>query len=264
MGDSGHVLAVLPVGVGHGLMILHGLAAALWIGAIAPLRHALARDAGAETLALFRRFQGYGALAMAATLASGIVLAWRLLPRLADLWQSDYGLRLTAKLAAVALMLVIAGTNRLWLTRRALAGQPRLRSVLRTILGLDLIAAILATVLAVGLSLGPPPASTVEHAVADDAYAATLSLEPGRIGDNHLVIALSPKAGAPAEPKEVELRLSAPGIETIARKAARIAPGRYEVRDLPLWVAGPWQIEIGLLIDDFTKKHLRTELTLAR
>jgi copper transport protein len=264
MADSGHVLAVLPVGVGHGLMILHGFAAALWIGAMAPLRHALARDAGAETLALFRRFQTCGALAVAVTLASGIVLAWLLLPRLADLWQSDYGLRLCAKLAAVALMLVIAGTNRLWLTRRALGGRPQLRGVLRAILGLDLIAAILATVLAVGLSLGPPPAPSVEHAVADDAYAATLSLEPGRVGDNRIVIALSPKAGAPVEPKEVELRLSAPGIETIARKAAQIAPGRYEVRDLPLWVAGPWQVEIGLLIDDFTKKQLRTELTLAR
>ena len=95
-------------------------------------------------------------------------------------------------------------------------------------------------------------------------YAATLSLEPGRIGDNRLVVALRSKAGAPAEPKAVELRLSAPGIETIARKAARIADGRYEVRDLPLWVAGPWRVEIGLLIDDFTKKQLRTELTLAR
>jgi copper transport protein len=264
MADSGHVLAVLPAGVGHGLMILHGLAAALWIGAIAPLRHALARDAGAETLALFRCFQTCGALAMAATLASGVVLAWLLLPRLADLWQSAYGLRLCAKLAAVAVMLAIAGSNRLWLTRRALVDGSRLRSVLRTILGLDLVAAILATVLAVGLSLGPPPAPTVEHAVADDDYSATLSLEPGRIGDNRLVITLRPKAGAPAEPKEVELRLSAPGIETIARKAARIADGRYEVRDLPLWVAGPWQVEIGLLIDDFTKKLLRTELTLAR
>jgi copper transport protein len=264
MADSGHVLAALPAGVGHGLMILHGLAAALWIGAIAPLRHALARDADAETLALFRRFQGYGAVAMAATLASGIALAWLLLPRLADLWQSDYGLRLCAKLAAVAVMLLIAATNRLWLTRRALAGRRNLRGVLHTILELDLIAAILATVLAVGVSLGPPPLPTVEHAIADDAYAATLSLEPGRIGDNRLVIALRSKAGAPAEPKEVELRVSAPGIETIARKAARIAPGRYEVRDLPLWVAGPWQVEIGLLVDDFTKKQLRTELTLAR
>ena len=264
MGDSGHVLAVLPAGVGQGLMMLHGFAAALWIGAIAPLRAALARNADAETLALFLRFQGYGALAMAATLASGIALAWLLLPRIADLWQSDYGLRLCAKLAAVALMLAIATTNRLWLTRRALAGRPHLRGLLRIILGLDLIAAILATLLAVGLSLGPPPAATLEKVVADDAYAATLSFSPGKVGDNHLVIVLSPKAGAPLDPKEVELRLSAPGIEAIARKAERIAGRRYQVRDLPLWVAGPWQVEIGLLIDDFTKRQLRTELTLAR
>jgi copper transport protein len=260
MADSGHVLAVLPSGVGHGLMILHGLAAALWIGAIGPLRQALARDAGAETLALFRRFQTAGALAMAATLASGVALAWLLLPRLADLWQSDYGLRLVAKLAAVALMLLIAGTNRLWLTRRALGNQPCLCGVLRTILGLDLIAAILAIVLAVGLSLGPPPAAALERTVADGGYMATLSFAPGRIGDNRLVIALN----SPADPKEVELRLSAPGIEAIARKADRTGPGRYEVRDLPLWVAGPWQVEVGLLIDDFTKKQLRTDLTLAR
>jgi copper transport protein len=263
MGDSGHALAALPASVGQGLMILHGLAAALWIGAIAPLRAALARNADAETLALFRRFQGYGALAMAATLASGLVLAWLLLPRLADLWQSGYGLRLCVKLAAVALMLAIASFNRLWLTRRALAGRPHLRGLLRTILGLDLIAAILATVLAVGLSLGPPPAATLEKVVADDAYAATLSFAPGKVGDNHLIITLRTTAGAPLDPKEVELRLSAPGIETIARKAERIAAGRYEVRDLPLWVAGPWQVEVGLLIDDFTKRQLRTELTLA-
>lgn len=259
MGDSGHVLAVLPAGVGQGLMILHGLAAALWIGAIAPLRAVLAREAGAEALTLFRRFQGYGAVAMAATLASGIVLACLLLPRLADLWQSGYGLRLCAKLAAVAAMLAIAGTNRLWLTRRALGERPRLRGVLRAVLGLDLIAAMLATVLAVGLSLGPPPAAALERTVSDGSYAATLSFAPGRIGDNRLVIALDP----PADLKEVALRLSAPGIEAIARKAERTAPGRYEVPDLPLWVAGPWQIEIGLLIDDFTRKQLRTELALA-
>jgi hypothetical protein len=171
---------------------------------------------------------------------------------------------LCAKLAAVTLMLAIATTNRLWLTRRALGSRPQLRGELRAILGLDLVAAVLATVLAVGLSLGPPPAATFDRTVADDVYAATLSFAPGEVGDNHLVIVLSPKAGASLDPKEVEVRLSAPGIEAIVRKAARIAPGRYEMRDLPLWVAGPWQVEIGLLIDDFTKRRLRTELTLAR
>ena len=41
------------------------------------------------------------------------------------------------------------------------------------------------------------------------------------------------------------------------RRLARCATCR-------LWVAGPWQVEIGLLIDDFTKRQLRTELMLAR
>jgi copper transport protein len=262
MADSGHVLAVLPAGVGHGLMVLHGLAAAMWIGAIAPLRRALAGNA-AGTALLFRRFQGYGALAMGATLASGITLTCLLLPRVADLWQSDYGLRLCAKLAAVAAMLIIAATNRLWLTRTALAGSGRLRPVLRMVLGLDLLVAILATLLAVGLTLGPPPEAQLRVAIAGEAYGGSLTLSPGRIGDNDLVIALAAQAGSPAEPKEVEVRLTAPGLGAIIRQAERIAPGTYRVRSLPLWLAGPWQIRVSVLIDDFTQREISAEpLTL--
>jgi copper transport protein len=264
MADSGHVLAVLPAGVGQALMILHGLSAALWIGAIGPLRLALRRSPGGETVALFRRFQAYGAVAMVGTLASGILLAVLLLPRLADLWQSDYGLRLCAKLGAVAVMLGIAAANRLWLTRRAMAGGSRARDRLRLVLGLDLVAASLAVILAVGLSLGPPPSATLQLVIADARYDAALSFAPGRAGDNDLSIALTPKTGAPAEPKELELRLSAPGIEPIVRQAERTGPGRYRLRDLPLWVAGPWQVQLGILVDDFTKLQLRAELTLAR
>jgi copper transport protein len=262
MADSGHVLAALPAGVGHGLMILHGLTAALWMGAIGPLRLALQRDAGIATANLFHRFQTYGAVAMAGTLASGILLAVLLLPRWVDLWQSDYGLRLCAKLAAVAVMLAIAATNRLWLTRRAVAGEPHARALLRAVLGLDVVGASLATILAVGLSLGPPPAPSFNLAMANDRYDVALEIAPGRIGDNDLSIALTPKANAPADPKEVELRLSAPGIEPITRKAERTGAGRYRVRDLPLWVPGPWRVQLGLLIDDFTKLQISAEVPL--
>jgi copper transport protein len=263
MADSGHVLAVLPAGVGQALMILHGLTAALWIGAIGPLRLALRRNSGGETVDLFRRFQTYGAIAMAGTLASGILLTVLLLPRIADLWQSDYGLRLCAKLGAVAVMLGIAATNRLWLTRRAMAGAAAARDRLRLVLGLDLVAAALATILAVGLSLGPPPSTTLQLVIANERYDAALSFVPGRIGDNDLSIALTPKAGAPAEPKELELRLSAPGIEPVVRQAERIGAGRYQLSDLPLWVAGPWQVQLGILVDDFTRLQLGAEVTLA-
>ena len=264
MGDSGHVLALLPSGLGQGLMILHGAVAALWIGAIAPLRLALIRAPGAPSAALFHRFQTWGGIAMATTVASGIILAALLLPRWSDLWHSDYGLRLCAKLAAVTFMLAIAAINRLWLTRVALADAPRMRERLRLVLALDLVAAVLAVVLAVGLSIGPPPGRTLQTSVESDRYGVLLTFSPGRAGDNDLVLALSPSQHAPVDPKEVEVRLSAPGLEPIMRKAERIAAGRYRARGLPLWIAGPWHIRVGLLVDDFTKLQLEADLDLPR
>jgi copper transport protein len=264
MADSGHVLSVLPQGIGHGLMILHGLAAAMWMGAIAPLRRALARDSGTATALLFRRFQTYGGLAMGATLASGLLLSWFLLPALSDLWRSDYGLRLSAKLGAVGVMVLIAGGNRLCLTRRALAGRARIRTLLMTILAFDVVAAAMATILAVGLSLGAPPARALDVAVAGKGYQGTLSFAPGKAGDNDLRIVLRSEAAAPADPQEVEVRLTVSGLEPIVRKARRIAPGRYAIDRLPLWQAGQWQVEVGLLVDDFTKQELSAAVTLPR
>lgn len=262
MADSGHVLSMLPQGAGHALMLVHGLAAAAWMGAIAPLRHALQRDAGAATLALFRRFQTYGGLAMGVTMASALVLTWLLLPHISDLWQSDYGLRLSAKLAAVAVMVLIAAGNRIILTRRALAGHVRVRTLLCGILALDVVAAAMATVLAVGLSLGSPPARILEVAVADGSYDGTLSFEPGRAGDNDLGIVLAAKAGSPADPREVEVRVTAPGLEPMVRKATRVGVGRYAVHQLPLWKPAQWNVELHVLVDDFTSLELSTPVTL--
>jgi copper transport protein len=262
MADAGHALSVLPKGFGHGLMLVHGLAAAMWIGAIAPLRHALLRDAGPVTLALFRRFQTYGGLAMGATLGSGLVLTWLLLPHLSDLWQSGYGLRLSAKLAAVGTMVLIATGNRLMLTWRALAGRERIRTLLGTILGFDVVAAAMATVLAVGLSLGPPPSPSLEVVVAGGSYDGTLSFTPGKTGDNDLLIALAPKAGSAIDPLEVEVRLTVAGLEPIARKATRIGAGRYAVHQLPLWMSGKWNVQLHMLIDDFTSLELSAPVTI--
>ena len=47
------------------------------------------------------------------------------------------------------------------------------------------------------------------------------------------------------------------------RLAERTGPGRDRLRDLPLWVAGPWQLQLGLLSDDFTRLQLRADMTLS-
>jgi copper transport protein len=262
MADSGHALALLPWGLGQALMILHGLTAALWIGAIWPLRLGLSHDSGPATAKLFQRFQSYGAIAMGGTLASGIGLAWILLPRWDDLWQSDYGVRLTAKLAFVAVMTGVAVINRLWLTQRALSGDRRRTVHLRRVLAIDLIVAAGVVVLAVGLSLRPPPGRDLHMHLEDDRYAVELTFSPGRKGDNSVEIALHPKLALPADPLEIDLRLSGPGIEAMSFKTQRLAAGRYRISRVPLWIAGPWRVRLDVLIDGFTKVQLEGKLML--
>jgi copper transport protein len=263
MADTGHVLAALPAGFGQSLMIAHGLAAAIWMGAIEPLRRSLKGDTGLA-VRLFRRFQIFGAIAMGATLASGVALSCILLPRLSDLWQSDYGLRLLLKIGAVSLMVGIAIVNRLWLSERALAAIGRANTALRIILGIDLGIAMIVTALAVGLSLGSPPAKSLDLPIIGTHQAGFISLVPGRVGDNDLTITLGPKAGLPAELKEVEVRLTAPGLQPIVKQADRLSSGSYEVRNLPLWIAGHWHVDIYVLIDDFTQRRLAAHAMLSR
>jgi copper transport protein len=265
-GSSGHALAVLPPVQGQALMILHGLAAALWIGAFDPLRRAFARETGPVTAALFHRFQRLGLVAVGAVAASGATLAWLLLPRWSDLWESPYGWRLSAKLLAVLAMLVIAGLNRLWLTSAALKNPDRLKHRLLWVLRLDLLVALIAVLLAVGLSLGPPPARSLVLDLSDANYRITLTLTPGRAGDNDAEIRIADRDGKPVDPQQVELRVEAPaaGIEPSAHEARPLAPGLYRVERLPLWAATGWKLRLHLMIDDFTMVMRDSEVTLAR
>jgi copper transport protein len=264
--DGGHALAVLPQVQGQALMLLHGLAAALWIGAFDPLRRAFARDSGAATARLFARFQKLGFGAVLAVVASGGTMAWLLIPRWSDLWRSLYGVTLSAKLLAVLIMLAIAGLNRFWLTPRALVEETAMKRRLLLVLRLDLAVALIAVLLAVGLSLGPPPVASRIVELTDAKYAITLTLSPGHAGDNSAQIRIAMPDGMPIDPQKVQIRAESPaaGIEPSIFDAQQIAPGLYRIADLPLWSAGTWKLRINLMIDDFTMVSRDLDLTLSR
>jgi copper transport protein len=263
---GGHVLAVLPQAQGQALMLLHGLAAALWIGAFDPLRRSLARGEGATAAALFHRFQTLGFAAVVAVVASGGAMAWLLIPRWVDLWESAYGLRLCAKLLAVLTMLAIAALNRFWLTPRAFAGSTVMKRRLLRVLWLDLGVGLMAVLLAAGLSLGPPPVASLAVDLSDAQYAITLTLTPGHSGDNEAEVRIAMPDGMPIDPKAVELRVEAPsaGIEPSTHEAKQVAPGFYRIAALPLWTAGTWKLRVNLMIDDFTMVSRDADVTLPR
>lgn len=150
--------------------IIHAVAAALWLGALAALTIMLLRRAAPDDLAIHRAldgFAGLGTLAVVLLVLTGLVNSWFLVgpTRVGDLGANLYGQLLIAKLILFGLMLVLAASNRFRLTpalgTALLASEPSAaakRDLRRSLLveaGLGL--ALLAVVAVMGTL--PPPAS---------------------------------------------------------------------------------------------------------
>jgi putative copper resistance protein D len=102
---------------------LHLIAAAAWIGGLAPLTLLLAAarpNQGFAWASLARdaaqRFSTLGMVSVGTLLATGIVNAWILVGSIHALIVSGYGQLLLLKLMVFAIMLGFAATNRFWLT----------------------------------------------------------------------------------------------------------------------------------------------------
>lgn len=150
--------------------IIHAVAAALWLGALAALTILLLRRAAPDDLSIHRAldgFAGLGTLAVVLLVLTGLVNSWFLvgLTRVGNLGANLYGQLLIAKLILFGLMLVLAASNRFRLTpalgsalQAREASTAAVRDLRRSLLietGLGV--ALLAVVAAMGTL--PPPAS---------------------------------------------------------------------------------------------------------
>jgi len=148
--------------------ILHAVAAAAWIGALAGFILLLLNRSTADLdNILYRslhRFSGVGSCAVALLVATGLVNSWFLIgpDRLWDAWTTPYGRVLIAKLMAFAGMLVLAALNRYRLTPALgnvlTLGSPPFDALLRLkrSLLLETIGAILVLVLVAWLGTLAP------------------------------------------------------------------------------------------------------------
>lgn len=182
-GAAGLIVAASFAWTGHGAAtegpggllhlvadVIHAVAAALWLGALAALTILLLRPAAPDDFAVHRAlsgFAGLGTLAVVLLVLTGLVNSWFLVgpARIADLGASPYGQLLIAKLALFGLMLALAAGNRFRLTPglgSALAAgegpQPALQRLRRSVVGETLAGAVLLAVVAVMGTLPPPSA----------------------------------------------------------------------------------------------------------
>lgn len=253
---TGHAASAQPTYLAKPAVFLHGVSLAFWIGALLPL--AFAMQGPRETaISILTRFSRVIPFAIAALLASGLLLASIQLERLDALWTTDYGRVLAIKLALVAVLLLLALWNRLWLTPRIGNGGCARRLMRRSIFAeLVLVVAILGVV---GLwRFTPPPRALVvanddffTHVHAERAMA-DVTLSPGHAGPISITIQLRTPDERLLNAKGLSVTLSNPeaGIEPATAEAQPAGEGQWHVA-MAAPVSGRWTLRLDILISDF-------------
>ncbi len=253
---TGHAASAQPRYLTMPAVFLHGVSLAFWIGALLPLALVMrgTRDIAAATLMRFSRAIPF---AVAALLASGLLLATIQLERLDALWTTDYGRVLAIKLALVAALLLLALWNRLRLTPRIGNGGRARRLMRRSIFAeLVLVVAILGVV---GLwRFTPPPRALVvanddffTHVHAERAMA-DVTLSPGHAGPIRIAVQLRTPDERLLNAKGLSVTLSNPeaGIEPATAEAKPAGEGQWRVA-MAAPVPGRWTLRLDILISDF-------------
>lgn len=261
---SGHASATAPRFLTAPTVFFHIVCIALWIGSLLPLT--LAVRAGDR--AALDRFSRLIPGPLFLLVATGIVLSIVELDRPDALWTTNYGIVLSAKLAIVLVLLVLAALNRYALMPRLEpTGTRRLVQVIATefVLALTILG-----VVGLWRFTAPPRAlaaaeTTYIHFHSERAMAQ-IDLRPVRDRGASLSIAITDDDLKPVAVKEIDLVIWNPtaGIEPIRRSAVFVGGSQWRVSGLHIPVAGVWRMRVEILIGDFDKVMLEDNVELPR
>ncbi|MFF5309906.1 copper resistance CopC/CopD family protein [Streptomyces massasporeus] len=115
-----HASAGIQVPLAMTSSVLHLLATCVWLGGLVALLLTLRRSAGDDLPEVVPRFSGIAFASVIVLAVTGLYQSWRGLGSLSALTGTSYGRLLLAKLAGVAVLLLVAGYSRRW-TRRIAA-----------------------------------------------------------------------------------------------------------------------------------------------
>jgi copper transport protein len=261
---TGHCNVVEPRWLARTCIFLHGAAMLFWIGSLMPLLQLGKTRFSKRPLLAFSRAIPVPFVLM---LAAGATLAFIELPEISQMLSSLYGQVLAVKIALVGILCIVAGYNRFWLTKPALAGSRTARMHLRRSIACEIALAI-AIVGAASLwrFAGPAMAFVDEPATSlhlhSDKLMAQLELGRDPAGVTRArVVVMGPDFG-PIGPRSVMLRLMNPeaGIEPIRYDLRKSSEGGWEGTVLALGDPAGWKVDVEVLIDDFTSAHLEGRL----
>jgi copper transport protein len=114
-----HASAGIQVPLAMTSSVLHLLATGVWLGGLVALLLTLRRSSGDDLVEVVPRFSRIAFASVTVLAVTGLYQSWRGLGSLSALTGTSYGRLLLAKLAGVAVLLLVAGYSRRWTARIA-------------------------------------------------------------------------------------------------------------------------------------------------
>ena len=245
--------------------LVHMVSAAVWVGGLLSLAIAVYLSFGLlgdserrpVLAALARRFSIIAGLSVAVLVLTGLYSAWAQVTVIQAL-STPYGWTLVVKIGIVALLLLAAAANLVWVRPR-LSSDGRAAYWLRRLVAVECVLAVLV-VLSVGFLTALEPARQVASRYgadardqrltfreSDEGAEMTLQIIPGQVGPNTIEVSIRDRYGEPiTNATDVRLRLSYVDTDLgeTPLSAAHTGGGEYLLEGQLIGIAGAWQSEL--------------------
>ena len=277
---TGHAATAPPVWMMAPVVAVHLFCAAFWIAALYPLAKTTQVAEISEAGAVMTQFSTRAVWTVAALFLSGAVITWIQVESVSNMLSTDYGLRLTAKIAIFLALLGLAAMNKMVLTPALEKSDTAAPEKLRRSIKIEYAAMVLIIGAAVSLTLVTPPRATMDMGdggmggmamgggfqaeIVKGKYTASMSVDPAGTGSNMVMVEFKDDAGNPVEMLDVTIQWSLPsaGLEGIEGRGEVVMPGMYHFMFDQLIIPGTWTAQIDAFVDDFDKQIFRTEVPI--
>jgi copper transport protein len=263
-----------------------------------------------EVKGVVRRFSLLATSAVVTLVVTGVYVAWRRVGSLDAILGTPYGRLLAFKLAALGVLLWLGSMSRSVVQRRyasltapaattesrsnrraakaAVVEERTARSQLRSSVRLEVVAAVAVLALASVLVATPPGAVVTEgQALAaaqteptgpfadqvvleDEELIVQVLLDPARVGENLVSIAITDLGYAPLDVPEVRAAFILPdpageagAIGPLPLELTPTDPGEYEMADAQLPTAGTWRLDITVRTTDVDSTTVQVDIPVA-
>ncbi|MFL2771269.1 MAG: copper resistance CopC/CopD family protein [Rhodospirillaceae bacterium] len=272
---TGHAATAPPAWIMAPIVAVHLFCAAFWLAALYPLAKTANEVEVARAGAVMTQFSQRAVWTVGALFISGAVITWTQVESPINMGSTDYGRRLTAKIAIFVLLLILAAINKMVLTPALEKGDSSASGKLRMSIKFEYAAMVLIIAAAVSLTLVTPPRATMEigdsrgmamgagfqTTVTKGKYTADFSIDPGSTTSSNMVmVTFRDDAGNLIDMVDVNIVWALPsaGLEGIEGRGEMVSPGMFHFMFDQLIIPGEWQVRIDAFVDDFDKQMFRT------